>query len=100
MTPSAPVGAKLLLTVGPTPSITLKTTAGKPVKLLKAGAYTLVVRDRAKVHDAHLLGAGVNRATGVAFTGTRTWKLTLRKGTLVFRCDPHRTTMRGTVQIV
>jgi plastocyanin len=100
ITPSAPVGAKLLLTVGPKPSITLKTTAGKTVKVLKAGAYILVVRDRAKVHNAHLLGAGVNRATAVAFMGTRTWKLTLRKGTLVFRCDPHRTTMRGRVRIL
>jgi plastocyanin len=100
VTASAPVGARLLLTVGPKPVITLKTTAGKPVKVLRAGSYTFVVRDRATAHNAHLLGAGVNRATAVAFTGTRTWKLTVRKGTLVFRCDPHRTQMRGTVQIV
>jgi plastocyanin len=100
VTPSAPVGAKLMLTVGPKPSITLKTTAGKAVKVLRAGSYTFVVRDRASVHNAHLVGAGVNRSTTVAFMGTRTWKLTVRKGTLVFRCDPHRATMRGTVQIV
>jgi plastocyanin len=98
--PSAPVGAKLLLTVGPQPAITLRTTAGKTVKILKAGRYTFVARDRAKVHNAHLVGAGVNRATGVPFTGTRTWKLTLRKGTLAFRCDQHRTTMRGSVRVV
>jgi plastocyanin len=99
-TPSAPVGARLLLTVGPTPVISLKTTAGKPVKVLRAGSYTFVARDRSATHNAHLLGAGVNRSTGVAFTGSRTWKLTVRKGTLVFRCDPHRTTLRGSVQIV
>lgn len=100
VTASAPVGARLLLTVGPTPVISLKTTAGKAVKVLRAGSYTFAVRDRSTAHNARLLGAGVNRATGVAFTGARTWKLTVRKGTLVFRCDPHRTKMRGTVQIV
>jgi plastocyanin len=100
VTMSAPVGARLLLTVGPTAAISLKTSAGKAVKVLRAGSYTFLVRDRSTAHNARLLGAGVNRATGVAFTGARTWKLTVRKGTLVFRCDPHRTTMRGAVQIV
>jgi plastocyanin len=100
VTPSAPLGARLLLTVGPRPTITLKTAAGRAVKVLRAGLYTFAVRDRSTFHNAHLLGAGVNRATAVAFTGTRTWKLRVRKGTLVFRCDPHRTTMRGTVRIV
>jgi plastocyanin len=100
VTASAPVGARLLLTVGPKPVITLKTSAGKAVKVLRAGSYTFVARDRSTTHNARLLGAGVNRATGVTFTGARTWKLTVRKGTLVFRCDPHRTRMRGAVQIV
>lgn len=100
VTPSAPVGAKLLLTVGPSSSITLKTTAGKLVRLLRAGTYTFVVRDRGTQHNAHVLGAGVNKATAVAFTGVRTWKLRLTKGTLVYRCDAHRTTMRGSVKIV
>jgi plastocyanin len=100
VTVSAPVGARLLLTVGPAPVISLKTAAGKPVKVLHAGSYTFVARDRSTAHNARLLGAGVNRATGVAFTGTRTWKLTVRTGTLVFRCDPHRAKMRGAVRIV
>jgi plastocyanin len=98
--PSAPVGAKLALNVGPGQTITLKTLGGKAVKVLRAGSYTFAVRDRSGFHNAHLLGAGVNRATGVPFTGTQTWKLRLKKGTLVYRCDPHRTVMRGTVRIV
>jgi plastocyanin len=100
VTPSAPVGARLLLTAGPAATITLKTVAGKAVTILKAGGYTVVARDRSASHNAHLIGAGVNRATAVPFVGTKTWKLALKKGTLVFRCDVHRTSMRGSVRIV
>ena len=54
----------------------------------------LVVRDRSNAHNARLRGAGVSRATGVGFVGTRTWRVMLRKGTLVVQCDPHSATMR------
>jgi plastocyanin len=97
--PSAPVGAALSLTVGPGFTITLKTKAGKPVTSLAAGAYTFVVRDRSSAHNAHLSGAGVNKATGVKFVGTSTMKLTLRNGKLAFVCDPHRTSMKGAVTV-
>lgn len=99
--PSAPVGARLALTVGPSATISLKTLAGKKVTLLRPGAYTFLVRDRSRNHNAHLLGegAGASRATGVGFVGQRTWRVVLRNGTLVIRCDPHRTAMRTTVRI-
>ena len=98
-TPSAPVGARLVLTTGPGLVITLKTAAGRRVTVLRPGAYTVVVRDRSPAHNARLRGAGANRATGIGTVGTQTWKLTLRKGVLTFECDPHRSTMRGTVTI-
>jgi plastocyanin len=98
-TPSAKVGARLALTVGPAATISLKTTTGRNVTLLRPGAYTVVVRDRSKAHNAHLIGAGAAKATGVGFVGTRTWRVVLRKGTLVVRCDPHRATMRATVRV-
>jgi plastocyanin len=97
--PSAPIGAKLVLTSGPASSITLKTQAGRPVTLLRPGTYTVIVRDRSSSHNARLRGAGVSKATSVATTGTQTWRLTLRKGVLTFVCDPHRSSMRGTVKI-
>jgi plastocyanin len=97
--PSAKVGARLALTVGPAATISLKTLAGKTVTLLRPGAYTVVVRDRSKGHNARLRGVGVSRATGVGFVGTKTWRVVFRKGTLVVQCDPHRTTMRATVKI-
>jgi plastocyanin len=97
--PSAPVGARLALTVGPSATISLKTLAGKKVTLLRPGAYTFLVRDRSRAHNAHLRGAGGTQSTGVGFVGTRTWRVVLRNGTLVIQCDPHRKTMRTTVRV-
>ena len=98
-TPTAPVGARLALTVGPGFTISLKTLAGRKVTLLRPGAYTLLVRDRSKTHNARVRGATATRATGVGFVGTRTWRVVLRKGTLVIQCDPHKAAMRQTVRV-
>jgi plastocyanin len=97
--PSAPVGARLTLTVGPGFQIALRTGSGRLVTRLRPGAYTVVARDRSKTHNARLAGAGASSATGVGFVGTRTWRVVLRNGTLVVRCDPHRTTMRRVVRV-
>jgi plastocyanin len=97
--PTAPVGAKLSLSVGPGFAISLKTLAGRKVTLLRPGAYTVVVRDRSASHNARLRGATTGRATGVGFVGTKTWRVVLRKGTLVVQCDPHKTTMRQAVKV-
>jgi plastocyanin len=90
--PSAP--GTLVGTVGPAPTISL-TRAGRAAKTLKPGAYTVTVRDRSASHNFHLTGAGVNRKTAVPFVGTQTWKVTLKRGTLRFLCDPHKSVMRG-----
>ncbi len=97
--PTAPVGARLSLTVGPGFAISLKTLAGRKVTLLRPGAYTVTVRDRSTSHNARVRGATTTRATGVGFVGTQTWRVVLRKGTLVIQCDPHKATMRQTVKV-
>ena len=83
-------------TVGPGFTIGL-TIQGKKVTQLKAGtAYRFVISDRSSIHNFHLSGPGLNRVlTGVAFTGTRSFVLTLRKGTYRFVCDPHHEFMHG-----
>jgi plastocyanin len=100
--PASSPPKKLVLTSGPAYSITLKTTAGKAVKSLKLGTYTVVVRDRSSFHDAHIIAPGFDRSTTVPFVGTKTWKLKLAKtGTLRFQCDPHaRQGMRGSARII
>jgi plastocyanin len=93
---------KLLLTAGPGYAITLKTAAGKTAKSVKLGTYTVVVRDRSTIHNAHLVAPGFDRRTTVPFVGTKTWKVKLAKtGTLRFQCDPHASQgMRGSAKIV
>ena len=98
MTPKS----KLQLTSGPGFAITLKTAAGKAVKQMRTGTYTVAVRDRSAIHNAHLVGPGYNRATKpLSFRGTQTWKVKLaRTGTLRFLCDPHAAQMKGAAKIV
>lgn len=100
-----PVTAKsrLVLTSGPGFVITLKTTKGKAVKRMKRGTYTVLVRDRGRTHNAHVVAPGFNRKTKpLTFTGRQTWKVKLRRtGTLRFLCDPHaRGGMKGSAKIV
>jgi plastocyanin len=89
-------GRKLKGSVGPGFTIKLKDAAGKAVKRVKAGTkYTIAVSDRSRLHNFHLLGPGVNKKTAVRAKTKVTWKLKFKKGTYRFRCDPHRTIMKG-----
>jgi hypothetical protein len=85
-------------TVGPGFTISL-TQGGKHVSKLKAGTYTIVVADKAAIHDFHLSGPGVDKKTSVGGQGTTTWKLTLKKGTYHYQCDPHATMMNGSFSV-
>jgi plastocyanin len=89
---------KLVATDGPGFTITLK-QAGKVVKTLKAGTYTITVQDKSNIHNFHLTGPGVNKLTSVVALKTYTWKVTLKKGTYKYVCDPHKTIMHGTFKV-
>jgi plastocyanin len=89
---------KLAATVGPGFTITLK-QAGKTVTKLKAGTYTITVQDKSNIHNSHLTGPGVNKKTTVGGQGTTTWKVTLKRGTYKFICDPHATLMKGSFKV-
>jgi plastocyanin len=94
--PPAPKANRLLAAVGPGFVISLKTTGGKKVKTVKAGSYRITVSDKSKIHNFHLTGSGVAKATGVPFSGTRSWTVRVRKGkTYKYQCDPHKNQMRG-----
>jgi plastocyanin len=75
------------------------TFRGKKVSSLKAGKYTIVVKDLAGDHDFHLKGPGVDRTTTVGGTGTWRWNVTLRKGTYTYVCDPHSAFMKGSFTV-
>jgi hypothetical protein len=90
---------KLVGTVGPGFTITLKKTA-RPVRLLTPGRYSITVADKSNIHNFHLKGPGVNKEiTTVGFVGTKTVIVALRKGTYTFVCDPHFTSMKGSFRV-
>jgi plastocyanin len=91
---------RLQALVGPGFTISVRTMTGARVTSTARGRVDLVVRDRSRSHNFHLVGPGVNRRTTVAFLGTQTWKLTLRPGLYRFLCDPHaRRGMRGSFRV-
>jgi hypothetical protein len=96
--PPAPA-AKLLGAVGPGSTISLKKSSGASAKTLAAGKYSISVRDLSKAQNFHLIGPGVNKATGVRFTGRVTWAVTLRKGVYRFQSDPARARVHGSARV-
>jgi hypothetical protein len=93
-----PKAKKLLGSVGPGARIALRTASGARVTHLKPGAYALTVRDRSKLDNFHLRGKGANVRTGVAFTGSKTWKIRLAKGRYRYASDKHPA-LRGSFRV-
>ncbi len=85
--------------VGPGYSIEVKLN-GKDLKTIKAGTYTMKVEDKASIHDFHLIGKGLNKATTVSFVGDRTWRVTFKPGKVTYQCDPHASLgMKGSFRV-
>jgi len=91
---------KLVGISGPGFTITVKTAAGKAVKILKAGKYAIKVEDKSSLHNFHLFGPGVNKKTSVTGTATQTWTVTLKPGKYTYQCDVHFATgMKGSFKV-
>jgi plastocyanin len=80
-------------TVGPGFTIKLAKPPTKP------GKVKLVVADLSSSHDFHLTGPGVDVKTSLGGTGTKTFTVTLKKGTYTYVCDPHKSFMKGSFRI-
>ena len=80
----------LVGTVGPGYTIGL-TKDGKAVKTLPAGAYKLVIHDKASIHAWSLDGPHgyAKDFTQVSFVGTKSWTVKLTPGTWKYYCKPH-----------
>jgi plastocyanin len=101
---AAPTGAmtptKLKGVTGPGFTITLKKGTAK-VRTVKPGKYTITVQDKSASHNFRLKGPGLNKQiTGLAFMGTKTVTVTLKKGKYTYQCDPHVAQgMKGTFTV-
>jgi hypothetical protein len=86
----------------PVPIPTLRggvTAGGRPFlarRTVRAGRYRIVVGDRSRRANFHLRGRGVNRRTGMQFTGTKAWTVRLARGAYRFGSDPKLT---GTLRV-
>lgn len=95
---AAAAGPKLVASVSDPVNISL-TQGGKKVTKLKAGKYTITVKDTSSAHDFVLTGPGVKKATSVSGKGTFTWKVTLKAGKYTFICTPHKSFMKGSFTV-
>jgi plastocyanin len=98
LTAAAQAASTLTGVVGPGFTITLK-QGGAKISALKAGTYTIKISDKSNIHNFHLTGPGVNKKTSVGGTGSSTWKLSLKKGSYKFVCDPHAAIMKGSFKV-
>ncbi|MBA3332960.1 MAG: hypothetical protein H0U30_03125 [Actinobacteria bacterium] len=91
---------KLVGTVGPGYTISLKTVTGKRVNALTRGTYAILVKDRSDEHNFYMRGPGVSKAfTGVDFVGTKTINVRLGSGRYAFVCTPHSDEMHGSFSV-
>ncbi len=71
----------------------------REVPTIPAGTYTVRVIDDASEHNFHLVGPGVDMATGTGDSATPTWTVTFQAGgTYRFVCDTHSDFMYGVFQ--
>jgi plastocyanin len=100
-TASASGSTKVLGTVGPGFTISLKSTTGKKLTTVKAGMYAFVVTDKSSIHNFTVKGPGISNRmiTGTSFTGTKTAVLTLRPGKYTLYCTVHPTSVTTTVTV-
>ena len=68
--------------------VTLQDARGRAVTTLKPGWYTITIADDSRSLNFHIVGPGVDHATGVHFRGVELWGLHVRKGVYSYRSDP------------
>jgi plastocyanin len=58
------------------------------------------VNDESSSHNFHLTGpGGIDVSTEVSGTGLQTFIVDLEPGTYTFVCDPHSSSMTGTITV-
>jgi hypothetical protein len=90
---------KLIGTVGPGYTITLKQGTAK-VKTLKAGKYVFVITDKASIHNFTIErekgGPKIEKTlTGTSFQGKKTVTVTLKTGSWKYYCSIHEPQIFG-----
>jgi plastocyanin len=99
-TPETEAGTRLLGSVGPGFEISVTTATRQAPGTLAPGSYELQVDDKSSAHNFHLTGpGGVDVSTEVGGSGTETFDVVLEPGTYSFVCDPHASSMNGSLEV-
>jgi hypothetical protein len=85
--------------VGPGSVLTLKDKAGKPVRTLKPGKYTVTVQDQSKTQNFHLVGPGLNVKTSIRARSSSGWAVVLKQGSFRFYSDGAPTRLKGSFRV-
>jgi hypothetical protein len=64
-----------------------------------AGRYKLIVKDFGTIHNFHIFGAGVDKATSVPGTGRTVFKIRVTEGEYAIQCDTHPLEMNTTLTV-
>jgi len=88
---------QLRAVVGPGKTISLRRSSGAKVTALRAGTYTIVVRDRSRSMNFRLSGPDplFGKKTTLHFVGTVTWRVHLVRGVWRYDCASHPRAMAG-----
>jgi uncharacterized protein YaiE (UPF0345 family) len=90
---------QLFGTVGPSSTFMFKDKAGKRVKVLKPGKYTLSVQDFSKAQNFHVVGPGLNVKTSLRGKGSSGWAVVLKAGTFRYYSDGSPIRLRGSFTV-
>jgi hypothetical protein len=85
--------------VGPGSTFTFKNKAGKTVRTLKPGKYTVTVQDQSKSQNFHLVGPGVNVKTTIKGRSSSGWAVVLKAGTFRYYSDAAPTKLKGSFRV-
>lgn len=93
--------ARLVADVGHNGSfgITLRDPAGKTIRNLAAGTYTLDINDASSIHNFHIFGKGVDDKSDVSRVGKQSFTVSFARGFYAFQCDVHVSQMHGTFEV-
>lgn len=83
-------GTHLFANVSRTGHVSLRNGAGTMVRSIRPGSYVVVVHDRSRRQNFHLLGSGSNaidKKTGISFVGTVRWTLSFQPGVYSYYSD-------------
>jgi hypothetical protein len=90
---------QLFGTVGPGSTFIFKDKAGKHVRSIKPGKYTVTVQDFSRIQNFHLVGPDLNLRTSVSGKGSSGWAIVLKAGTFKYYSDGSPSKLKGSFSV-